>query len=60
MPVIIKPEDDVEKFAESLASDKICPIFAISNVTGEGLPQLKAFMSKLNSRIMISGHFKSP
>lgn len=60
MPVLIKPEDDVSVFAQSLASDKICPIFSISNVTGEGLSKLKEFLSQLNSRIAISGHFKGP
>lgn len=60
MPVLIKAEDDVSVFAQSLASDKICPIFSISNVTGEGLPKLKEFLSQLNSRIAISGHFTGP
>jgi GTPase len=41
-----------------LASDKVTPIFSISNVTGEGIPKLKEFLSLLNSRIHISGHFK--
>ena len=45
LPVIIKPDDDVSNFANSLASDKICPIFPISNVTGEGIPKLKEFLS---------------
>lgn len=58
--MIIKPDDDVTSFANSLASDKICPIFPISNVTGEGLPKLKEFLSLLTSRIHICGHFKKP
>jgi len=60
IPVIVKPEDDVSVFAQSLASDKLCPIFTISNVTGEGLPKLKEFLALLSSRIYISGHFKKP
>lgn len=36
------------------------PIFCVSNVTGEGLPKLKEFLSHLNSRIEISGHFRPP
>ena len=59
MPVLIKPEDDVSVFATSLASDKICPIFSVSNVNGQGIPKLKEFLSMLNSRIAISGHFKT-
>jgi GTPase len=60
MPVLVKPDDDVGIFAESISSDKLCPIFSISNVTGEGLNKLKEFMSMLSSRIGISGHFASP
>jgi len=51
MPVVVKEDDDVSVFANSLASDKVTPIFTISNVTGEGLPKLKEFMSLLHSRI---------
>lgn len=47
MPVVVKEDDDVSVFANSLASDKVTPIFTISNVTGEGLPKLKEFMSLL-------------
>lgn len=36
------------------------PIFTISNVTGEGVPKLKEFLSLLNSRIHVCGHFKKP
>lgn len=60
MPVIVKEDDDISVFANSLASDKVTPIFTISNVTGEGLARLKEFMSLLQSRIQISGHFRKP
>jgi len=60
LPVVVKPEDDVSIFASSLSSDKLCPIFTISNVTGEGVPKLKEFLSMLNSRIQVSGLFKKP
>lgn len=59
MPVLVKPEDDVAVLAQNLTSDKVTPIFSISNVTGEGLPKLKEFLSMLTSRIAISGHFRS-
>ena len=39
-PVEIKADDDVTVFAKSIAAKTICPIFSISNVTGEGLPKL--------------------
>lgn len=58
MPVLVKPEDNVSVYAQSLAYDKVTPIFCVSNVSGEGLPKLKEFLSHLNSRIELSGHFK--
>lgn len=33
--------------AESIASDRITPVFAVSNVTGMGLPLLRAFVARL-------------
>ena len=58
--MVVKDSDDIKVFAEKLTSNKITPIFTISNVTGEGLPRLKEFLSYLNSRINISGLFASP
>ena len=37
-PVVVKPDDDLSIYAQNMTSDKVCPIFSISNVTGEGLP----------------------
>jgi GTPase len=58
IPVVVRPEDDLTKLSENIAHDVATPIFTISNVTGEGLPKLKEFLSMLQSRIWISGHFK--
>ena len=33
--------------AESIASDRITPVFAVSNVSGLGLPLLRAFVARL-------------
>lgn len=33
--------------AESIASDRITPVFAVSNVSGTGLPLLRAFVARL-------------
>ena len=57
IPVIVRPDDDVDKLAQNIASDVVTPIFTISNVTGEGLPKLKEFLALLQSRIRVSGHF---
>lgn len=37
----------VDAAAESIASDRITPVFAVSNVTGAGLPLLRAFVARL-------------
>jgi elongation factor 1-alpha len=56
-PIIVKESDDVKVFAEKLSTNKVAPIFQISNVTCEGLDRLKEFLRHLNSRIHISGLF---
>ena len=45
MPVQIGPEDDVTEIAKAMPSMEMCPIFCVSNVTGEGIPKLKEFLS---------------
>ena len=45
LPIVVHPDDDVSILAANLASDKVTPIFSISNVTGEGLPKLKEFLA---------------
>jgi GTPase len=56
-PIVVKEGDDLKMFADKLTSNKVAPIFQISNVTGEGLPKLKEFLGHLTSRIHISGIF---
>ena len=56
-PMLVGPNDDVTVLAKSLPSLKMCPVFSVSNVTGEGLPKLKEFLSLLESRVSTSGHF---
>lgn len=60
MPVIVKDTDDLEVHANNVPTGKLCPIFCISNVTGEGLDTLKKFISLLKSRVFSSGLFKKP
>ena len=43
----MKDLKDIDKIAETMPSRTICPIFSISNVTGEGVENLKVFISKL-------------
>jgi len=48
-PILVKDSDDLDKIAEFMPNKTICPIFPISNVTGQGVNILKSFMSKLPS-----------
>jgi GTPase len=42
---------DVALLAQAMADKVVCPIFSVSNVSGEGIPLLKTFLSKLQSRV---------
>lgn len=60
-PIYVQKEDpDLDNIAEQLVDGKICPVFTISNVTGEGIADLKKFMSMLKSRIYMTGKFRPP
>jgi GTPase len=51
MPVLIKDNrEELEKCAENLAGDRVCPIFQVSSVTGEGIDKLIHFISILDAR----------
>ncbi|KAG5175887.1 elongation factor Tu GTP binding domain-containing protein [Tribonema minus] len=52
MPYPVKDEAQVETAASSIASDRITPVFAVSNVTGHGLDLLRLFVSKLRRQKM--------
>jgi len=47
MPYPVKEMSQVEAAADSIASDRVTPVFAISNVSGHGLDLLRSFLSKL-------------
>jgi GTPase len=59
MPILIKPEDDIDNLATMMES-KISPIFCISNVTGEGVDKLRRFISFLPTRTITAGVFGKP
>jgi len=48
---------DVALYAKAMPDKVICPIFSVSNVTGEGINCLKRFLSLLRSRVHTSGQF---
>lgn len=45
-----KEEQLLDKAVDAINSERICPIFKISSVSGEGVPQLTRFLYKLKSR----------
>ncbi|XP_068606887.1 GTP-binding protein 1-like [Brachionichthys hirsutus] len=50
IPVLVRNKDDVIITASNFSSERMCPIFQISNVTGENMDLLKMFLNLLSSR----------
>lgn len=51
IPVLVQNTDDVITCAMNFTSEKLCPIFQVSNVTGENLDLLKSFLNLLYPRM---------
>ncbi|KIL66188.1 hypothetical protein M378DRAFT_186026 [Amanita muscaria Koide BX008] len=49
VPVFVKSQEMAVELATCYAKEKLCPIFLLSNVTGEGLDLLRTFMNLLPS-----------
>ena len=50
VPVMVRTSDDVVLSATNFVSERLCPIFQVSNVTGENLDLLKKFLNLLTTR----------
>lgn len=50
IPVLVQNKDDVIVTASNFSSERMCPIFQISNVTGENMDLLKMFLNLLSPR----------
>merc|ERR1712241_1095964 len=50
VPVMVKTQDDVVLSATNFVSERLCPIFQVSNVTGENMDYLKMFLNLLSTR----------
>uniref|UniRef100_T1JDP2 Tr-type G domain-containing protein n=1 Tax=Strigamia maritima TaxID=126957 RepID=T1JDP2_STRMM len=50
IPVLVQSSDDVIVSATNFVSERLCPIFQISNVTGENLDLLKMFLNLLSTK----------
>ncbi|KAF5272208.1 hypothetical protein FQA39_LY01290 [Lamprigera yunnana] len=51
VPVMVKTTDDVVLSATNFVSERLCPIFQVSNVTGKNLDLLKTFLNLLTTRM---------
>jgi GTPase len=50
IPVSVKSKEDIIICAKNVGSESIVPIFHVSNVTGEGINNLKQFLNLLKKR----------
>ncbi|XP_029650113.1 GTP-binding protein 1 isoform X2 [Octopus sinensis] len=50
IPVLVQNKDNVVCTATNFTSERMCPIFQVSNVTGENLGLLKMFLNLLSTR----------
>lgn len=51
VPVMVRTADDVVLSATNFVSERLCPIFQVSNVTGQNLDLLKMFLNLLTPRM---------
>ncbi|KAF5393324.1 hypothetical protein D9757_000583 [Collybiopsis confluens] len=49
VPVFVKSSEVAVEIATNFGKEKLCPIFQVSNVTGEGLSHLRTFLNLLPS-----------
>ncbi|KNE60009.1 hypothetical protein AMAG_05448 [Allomyces macrogynus ATCC 38327] len=47
IPMFVRTSEDVVRVAASFVSERICPIFLVSNVDATGLPYLRQFLNVL-------------
>lgn len=51
MPLLVQNKDDVVCSATNFSSERMCPIFQVSNVSGENMDLLKMFLNLLSTRV---------
>lgn len=51
VPVVVRSQDDVVLSATNFVSERLCPIFQVSNVNGDNLELLKMFLNLLSTRM---------
>jgi GTPase len=53
------PMDEIDKWAAIMHGNSVTPIFNVSSVTGQGLPQLRRFIARVSNRTSINKAFQS-
>lgn len=56
IPMIVSTVDDVITSALNFTSERMCPIFQVSNVTGDNLELVRMFLNLLSSRMDTNEH----
>lgn len=59
-PMLIKTAEDVILASQNFVAQRLCPIFQVSNVSGEGIEMLKNFLHLLPQSVKYSGNTQSP
>ena len=47
VPVMMKTEDDIKKIIQTVGQGKVCPIFCVSSITGDGIENLRTFLREI-------------
>ena len=50
-PVKVKNKEDVDSIISNISNGRMCPIFSISNTTGECVDLLREFLSRLPKKV---------
>ena len=58
-PQVVEDDTDISTYGDQIHDQLICPIFQVSNVTGDGLAKLTSFLSIIRSRVDVSDDFKT-
>ncbi len=58
IPLLVTSKADVLTAALNFVSERLCPIFQVSNVTGENLDLLKMFLNLIN--VPVPGDASAP
>lgn len=56
LPLYVKEDTEVADLCNMMEA-RVCPIFTVSNVTGDGIQKLRQFIYTLQSRTLLSGVF---